>query len=257
MGGYAGSHAEYIRVPFADVGPRKLPESLTDEQALFLSDAWPTAYMGAEFAAIEPGDTVAVWGCGAVGLFSVVTAFLLGAERVIAIDRLPERLELARKHGAETLDYTESDVVEELKQMTGGRGPDACIEAVGMEAHKAGLEGAYDRAKQALRLETGRPHAVREAIFACRKGGVVVILGVFGGWIDKFPLGAAMNKGLTFRMAQVHGHRYVARMIEHVERGEVDPTFVATHTMSLDEAPRAYELFKHKLDGCVRVVFKP
>ena len=256
-GGYAGSHAEYIRIPYADVNAHRLPESLTDEQALFLSDAWPTAFTGAEFCEIQPGDTIAVWGCGAVGLFSVATAFLLGAERVIAIDRLPERLELARKLGAETLDFSGADVVEELKQMTGGRGPDACIEAVGMEAHAEGVMGYYDRAKQALRLESERLQPVRQAILACRKGGIVSVLGVFGGFADKFPLGAVMNKALTIRSAQLFGHKYLDRMIEHVERGEVDPAMVVTHRMSLEEAPRAFELFKHKHDRCVRVVLTP
>ena len=256
-GGYAGSQAEYIRVPFADVGAFAVPDGVTDEQALFVSDAFPTGYMGAELCAIEPGDVVAVWGCGAVGLFAVRSAYLLGAERVIAIDRLPERLGLAKEWGAELLDYTEVDVVEALKQLTGGRGPDRCIEAVGMEAHKPGLGGAYDRVKQGLRLESERIHALREAIQACRKGGTIALMGAFGGWADKVPLGALMNKALTIRTGQQHGHRYARRLLEHVARGDVDSSLVVTHRMSLEDAPRAYELFKHKRDGCIRVLLEP
>ncbi|HYO56012.1 zinc-dependent alcohol dehydrogenase [Archangium sp.] len=255
MGGYAGSHAEYIRVPFADVGPRKVPDGLGDEQALFISDAFPTGFMGADVCNLQPGDTVAVWGCGAVGLFAMKSAWLLGAGRVIAIDRLPERLAVARNHcQAEVLDYTKVNVVEALKELTGGQGPDACIDAVGMEAHEMGYEGAYDRVKQAVRLETDRPYVLREAIQACRKGGVVSIMGVYGGVVDKFPMGAAMNKGLTLRMGQMHAQRYLDRLIGHVERGEVDPSFVVSHRMALDEAPRAYDMFKKKKDHCLRVV---
>jgi threonine dehydrogenase-like Zn-dependent dehydrogenase len=255
MGGYAGSHAEYVRVPFADVGPRKVPEGLTDEQALFISDAFPTGFMGAELCGLQPGDTVAVWGCGAVGLFAMKSAWLLGAGRVIAIDRLADRLAMARQHcQAEVLDYTKVNVVEALKELTGGQGPDACIDAVGMEAHETGYEGAYDRVKQAVRLETERPYALREAIQACRKGGTLSIMGVYGAVVDKFPLGAAMNKGLTLRMGQMHAQRYLDRLIGHVERGEVDPSFVVSHRMTLDEAPRAYDMFKKKKDHCLRVV---
>jgi len=255
MGGYAGSHAEYVRVPFADVGPRKVPDGFTNEQALFLSDAFPTGYMAADLCGIQPGDTVAVWGCGAVGLFAIQSAWLLGAGRVIAIDRLPDRLALARDRcKAEVLDYTRVQVTQALKELTGGRGPDACIDAVGMEAHDLGHEGAYDRVKHALRLETDRPYVLREAIQACRKGGTVSIIGVYGAVVDKFPMGSAMNKGLTLRMGQMHAQRYLDRLIAHVERGEVDPSFVATHRMPLDEAPQAFELFKHKKDNCLRVV---
>ena len=255
MGGYAGSHAEYVRVPFADVGPRKVPEGFTDEKALFISDAFPTGYMAADLCGIQPGDTVAVWGCGAVGLFAIKSAWLLGAGRVIAIDRLPDRLALARDQcKAEVLDYTRVQVSEALKELTGGRGPDACIDAVGMEAHDIGHEGAYDRVKHALRMETDRPYVLREAIQACRKGGTVSIIGVYGALVDKFPMGSAMNKGLTLRMGQMHAQRYLDRLIAHVERGEVDPSFVATHRMPLDEAPQAFELFKHKKDNCLRVV---
>ncbi|WP_257455005.1 zinc-dependent alcohol dehydrogenase [Archangium lipolyticum] len=255
MGGYAGSHAEYIRVPFADVGPRKVPDGLSDEQALFISDAFPTGFMGADLCNIQHGDTVAVWGCGAVGLFAMKSAWLLGAGRVIAIDRLPDRLAVAREHcQAEVLDYTKVNIPEALKELTGGQGPDACIDAVGMEAHEVGYEGAYDRVKQAMRLETERPYVLREAIQACRKGGIVSIMGVYGALVDKFPMGAAMNKGLTLRMGQMHAQRYLDRLIGHVERGEVDPSFVATHRMALDEAPRAYDMFKKKKDHCLRVV---
>ncbi len=255
MGGYAGSHAEYIRVPFADVGPRKVPEGLSDEQALFISDAFPTGFMGADLCNIQPGDTVAVWGCGAVGLFAMKSAWLLGAGRVIAIDRLPERLDMARKHcRAEVLDYTKVNVVEALKELTGGQGPDACIDAVGMEAHEVGVEGVYDRVKQSVRLETERPYVLRETIQACRKGGIVSIMGVYGAVLDKFPMGAAMNKGLTLRMGQMHAQRYLDRLIGHAERGEVDPSFVVSHRMALDEAPRAFDMFKKKKDHCLRVV---
>ncbi|HYO72082.1 MAG TPA: zinc-dependent alcohol dehydrogenase [Archangium sp.] len=255
MGGYAGSHAEYIRVPFADVGPRKVPDGLSDEQALFISDAFPTGFMGADLCNIQHGDTVAVWGCGAVGLFAMKSAWLLGAGRVIAIDRLPERLAMALNHcQAEVLDYTKVNVVEALKELTGGQGPDACIDAVGMEAHEVGYEGVYDRVKQAVRLETERPYVLREAIQACRKGGIVSIMGVYGAVLDKFPMGAAMNKGLTLRMGQMHAQRYLDRLIGHAERGEVDPSFVVSHRMALDEAPRAYDMFKKKKDHCLRVV---
>jgi threonine dehydrogenase-like Zn-dependent dehydrogenase len=255
MGGYAGSHAEYIRVPFADVGPRKVPQGLSDEQALFISDAFPTGFMGADLCNIQHGDTVAVWGCGAVGLFAMKSAWLLGAGRVIAIDRLPERLAMARNHcQAEVLDYTKVNVVEALKELTGGQGPDACIDAVGMEAHEVGYEGVYDRVKQAVRLETERPYVLREAIQACRKGGIVSIMGVYGAVLDKFPMGAAMNKGLTLRMGQMHAQRYLDRLIGHAERGEVDPSFVVSHRMALDEAPKAYDMFKKKKDQCLRVV---
>ena len=258
FGGYAGSHAEYVRVPHADNDCFAVPEGLTDEQTLFLSDAVPTGYMGADFCEIQPGETVAVWGCGGVGLMAIQSAYLRGARRVIAIDRYPERLELARERaGAETIDYTAVDsVVETLREMTGGRGPDACIECVGMEAHGTGVEYAYDRVKQVLHLHTDRGTPLREAAVACRKGGVLAVMGVWGV-IDKFPMGVIMNKGLTVRSAQQHGQRYVPRLLEHAQRGELDPSYLATHTMSLEDAPRGYEMFKTKEDGCVRVVFKP
>jgi threonine dehydrogenase-like Zn-dependent dehydrogenase len=258
FGGYAGSHAQYIRVPFGDTNCFAIPEGVTDEQVLFISDAAPTGYMGADFCNIQPGDTVAVWGCGGVGLMAQRSAYLMGAGRVIAIDRLPERLQMARDYcGAETIDYTAVDnVLEVLKDMTGGRGPDACIEAVGMEAHGEGLDYLYDKVKQALRLETDRGQALRESIMACRKGGTLAILGVYGV-MDKFPTGVMMNKGLTIRTAQQHGQKYVPRLLEHVSRGELDPSFMITHRMSLEEAPRGYEIFNKKEEGCVRAVFVP
>ncbi len=257
FGGYAGSHAEYIRVPHADVDCFHVPEGLSDHQVLFFSDAAPTGYMGADFA-VKAGDTVAVWGCGAVGLMAIHGAYLLGAERVIAIDRFPERLKLARERGgAETIDYTAVDsIVETLREMTGGRGPDACIECVGMEAHGTGFDYVYDRAKQLLHLHTDRATPLREAAIACRKGGTLAVIGVWGV-IDKFPMGIVMNKGLTVRTAQQHGQRYAERLLEHALLGELDTSYLATHTLPLDDAPRGYELFKKKEDGCVRVVFRP
>ena len=258
FGGYAGAHAQYVRVPHADNDCFKVPEGLRDEQVVFLSDAAPTGYMGADFCEIQPGDTVAVWGCGGVGLMAQRSAYLLGAERVIAIDRFPERLQMAReKAGSETIDYTAADsVVETLKEMTGGRGPDACIDAVGMEAHGTGIGYAYDRVKQALRLESDRGEALRQAILACRKGGTLSILGVYGV-MDKFPIGVIMNKGLTVRTAQQHGQKYLPRLLEHVSKGDLDPSYLVTHRFSLEDAPRGYEMFKKKEDGCVRAVFTP
>jgi threonine dehydrogenase-like Zn-dependent dehydrogenase len=258
FGGYAGAHAEYVRVPFADNDCFQVPDGLPDEQVLFLSDAAPTGYMGADFCNIQPGDVIAVWGCGGVGLMAQQSAYLMGAERVIAIDRFPERLQLARdKAGAETIDYTQVDsVVDTLKEMTGGRGPDACIDAVGMEAHGTGIDYAYDRVKQALRLETDRGQALRQAILACRKGGTLSILGVYG-LMDKFPVGIIMNKGMTIRTAQQHGQKYLPRLLEHAARGELNPSYLATHRFSLEESPRGYDMFKHKKDGCVRAVFTP
>ena len=257
FGGYAGSHAQYMRLVHADVNCFVVPEGVPDVQALFLSDAAPTGFMGADFCNIEPGDTVAVWGCGGVGLMAQQSAFLLGAGRVIGIDRFPERLRMARGAvGSETLDYTQVDIADALKDMTGGRGPDACIDAVGMEAHGEGLEHAYDRVKQALHLHTDRGEALRQAILSCRKGGTLSILGVYG-MMDKFPIGTIMNKGLTVRTAQQHGQRYLPRLLAHAERGELDPSFLATHRFSLEDGPRAYEMFKNKEDGLVRAVFEP
>lgn len=258
LGGFAGGQAEYVRVPFADVGPLKVPEHLTDDQVLFLSDIFPTGYMGAEMCNIQPGDTIAVWGCGPVGQFAMKSAFLLGAERVIGIDRFPERLRMARERvGAETINYEEANPLPELKEMTGGRGPDACIDAVGMEAHTPGFVGAYDRAKQALMLETDRPIALREAIMACRNGGTVSVIGVYGGFIDKFPMGSMMNRSITIRTGQCHVHKYLKPLLERIQNGEIDPSFVITHHMPLSQAPEGYAMFKDKQDECIKVVLKP
>jgi len=258
FGGYAGGQAEYVRVPFADVGPMKVPEYLPDEKVLFLTDIFPTGYMAAENANIQPGDIVAIWGCGPVGQFAIQSAFLLGAERVIAIDRFPERLKMAHEHGAETINYEEQDdVVEILKQKTGGRGPDSCIDAVGMEAHSAGIMGIYDQVKQTLRMETDRPHALREAIQACRKGGTISIPGVYAWLVDKMPIGTAFAKGLTLHMGQTHVHRYLERLLQHVVDGDIDPSFVISHRLPLDEAPEAYRMFRDKTDECIKVVLKP
>jgi threonine dehydrogenase-like Zn-dependent dehydrogenase len=257
MGGFAGGQAEYVRVPFADVGPMVVPDGLADEQVLFLTDIFPTGYMAAENCGISPGDVIAVWGCGPVGQFTIRSAFLLGAERVIAIDRYPERLALAAQGGAETLNYEQADILDAIKELTGGRGPDACIDAVGMEAHGVGIGNLYDQVKQTARMETDRPYVLREAITACRKGGVVSIPGVYGGFIDKVPMGAAMNKGLTFKMGQTHVHRYLRPLLERVQAGEIDPSFVISHRMSLDEAPEGYKIFRDKQDNCIKVVLKP
>lgn len=258
FGGYQGSHAEYIRVPFGDVNCFAVPEGITDEQALFLSDAVPTGLMGAEFCDISPGDTVAVWGSGGVGVMAAHSARLLGAERVIVIDRFPERLQLARNVvGAETIDYSRVDSVQEaLREATGGRGPDSCIDAVGMEGHGTGVQQLYDRAKQLLRLETDRATSLRQAVLACRKGGVVSVLGVYG-LTDKFPMGLITNKSLTLRSAQQHGQRYMPRMFDYVLQGDLDPSVLITHDMPLADAVRGYELFKENKDGCVRAVFRP
>ncbi len=257
-GGYAGGQAEYVRVPFADVGPVKIPEGLDDEQVLFLTDIFPTGYMAAENCNIQPGDTVAVWGCGPVGQFAIKSAYLLGAERVIAIDKVPERKRMAEEHGkAETLDFDDQDIFDKLKEMTGGRGPDSCIDAVGLEAHGKTIDAVVDRAKAAMFLATDRPHALREAINACRKGGTVSIPGVYGGFLDKIPFGAAFAKGLTFKMGQTHVHRYLRPLLERIQKGEIDPSFVITHRMRLDDAPAGYEIFKHKQDNCIKIVMKP
>src|SRR5579884_1640196 len=256
FGGYAGGQAQYARVPFADVGPLKIPDSIEDEQALFLTDIFPTGYMAAENCGIRLGDVVAVWGCGPVGQFAILSALLLGASRVIAIDDQPARLEMAQKGGAETLNDGDGDVLERLKQMTAGRGPDACIDAVGMEAHGSTADAVYDYAKSALKLETDRPHALRQAIQACRKGGTVSIPGVYGGIVDKFPLGVAFSKGLTFRMGQTNVHKYLKPLLDRIEKREIDPSFVITHRMSLDEAPHGYEIFKHKEDDCIKIVLR-
>lgn len=258
LGGYAGGQAEYARVPFADVGPIKVPPELSDEQVLFLSDIFPTGYMGAEMCGMRPGDVIAVWGCGPVGQFAIKSAYMLGAERVIAIDRFEYRLRMAREEcGAETINYEEVDSVPEmLREMTGGRGPDACIDAVGMEAHGHGAMYAYDRVKQAVKAETDRPIALREALMSCRNGGTVSIIGVYGGFIDKFPIGSLMNRSLTIKSGQCHVQRYMQPLLERIQKGDIDPSFVITHRMRLDEAPSGYELFAEKENECVKVVLK-
>jgi threonine dehydrogenase-like Zn-dependent dehydrogenase len=257
FGGYAGGQAEYVRVPFADVGPVKVPAALSDEQVLFLSDIFPTGYMAAENCAIQPGATVAVWGCGPVGQFAIRCAFHLGAERVIAIDRIGARLAMAADGGAEGIDFSTEDVTDRLAEMTAGRGPDACIDAVGLEAYGRSADAIYDRVKTTVLLAMDRPTALRQAIQACRKGGTVSIPGVYGGLLDKIPIGAAFAKGLTLRMGQTHVHRYMRPLLDLVETGVIDPTFAVTHILSLDDAPDAYELFKRKEDGCVKVLLKP
>jgi threonine dehydrogenase-like Zn-dependent dehydrogenase len=257
-GGYAGGQAEYARVPYADVGPLKVPSTLSDEQVLFLSDILPTGYMAAENCSIKPGDTVAVWGCGPVGQFAIQSAFLLGAERVIAIDRFSERLEMAARLGkAEVLNYEDFDVPKELRALTGGQGPDSCIDAVGLEAHGHTLDAWYDSAKTTMTIATDRPHALRQAINCCRKGGTVSIPGVYGGWLDKFPLGAAFAKGLTLKMGQTHMHKYMPKLLERIERGEIDPSRIITHRVALDDAPTMYRTFRDKKDQCIKVIMKP
>lgn len=257
FGGYAGSHAEYIRVPFGDANCFPIPEGVSDEQALFLSDAAPTGFMGADFCDVSAGDTVAVFGSGGVGLMAAKSALLLGAERAIVIDRIPERLSLARDgYGLETIDYTEVESVHEtLREITGGRGPDACIDAVGMEGHGTGVQ-LYDKAKQLLHLETDRASALRQAILACRKGGVVSVLGVYGV-TDKFPMGVVTNKALTIKSAQQHGQRYMARLFDYVQQGDLDPAKLITHDLPLEQGVQAYDMFKNKDDGCIRVALRP
>jgi threonine dehydrogenase-like Zn-dependent dehydrogenase len=257
LGGYAGGQSEYARVPFADIGPIRVPDELDDEQALFLSDIFPTGYMAAEMCHIQPGDIVAVWGCGPVGQFAIKSAYMLGAERVIAIDRIQSRLEIARdRAGAEVIDYEEHDTLEALEEMTGGRGPDHCIDAVGLEGHSPGLAYAYDKIKTNLFMETDRPVALREAIMACRSGGTVSVAGVYSGFIDKFPMGAIVNRNLTLKAGQCHVQRYMRPLLERIRKGEIDPRFIITHRMRLDEAPEAYEIFSKKQDDCLKVVLK-
>jgi threonine dehydrogenase-like Zn-dependent dehydrogenase len=256
FGGYAGGQAQYVRVPFADVGPMIIPESVSDEKALFLTDIFPTGYMAAENCNIKPGDIVAIWGAGPVGQFAIRSALLLGASRVIVIDNIPSRLEMAQKGGAEVLNYDEGDVVDKLRQLTAGRGPDSCIDAVGMEAHGSTVDAIYDYAKMAMKLETDRPHALRQAIQACRKGGTISIPGVYGGVVDKFPLGVAFSKGLTFKMGQTNVHKYLKPLLNRVEKGEIDPSFVITHRMSLDQGAEGYSTFDAQ-DGCIKVVLRP
>jgi threonine dehydrogenase-like Zn-dependent dehydrogenase len=258
LGGYAGGQAEYVRVPFADVGPIKIPDGLSDEQVLFLSDILPTGYMGAEMCDIKPGDVIAIWGAGPVGQFAAASARLLGAERVIVIDRYPYRLELAhaRAGATDTINYETEDVHESLLEKTGGRGPDACIDAVGLEAHAHGIMYAYDRAKQATMLESDRPLALRDAIRECRNGGVISVIGVYGGFIDKFPMGAIVNRSLTIRSGQCHVQRYMRPLLERIQKGQIDPSFVITHRLPLAEAAEGYDLFVNRRDNCEKVVLK-
>ncbi|MGV1916039.1 zinc-dependent alcohol dehydrogenase [Rhizobium sp. 22-785-1] len=258
LGGYSGGQAEYLRVPYADVGPIKVPEGLTDEQVLFLSDIFPTGYMAAEFCNIQPGETVAIWGCGPVGQMAIRSAYMLGAERVIAIDSVAERLALAAASGALTLNYLETDIYDEIMQLTGGRGADACIDAVGTEADPAASwDSRIDRIKVATFMGTDRPHVLRQAIHCCRNFGTVSIVGVYGGFLDKIPMGSAINRGLTLRMAQTPVQRYLPMLMDRVLKGEIDPSFVITHRATLEEGPGLYETFKNKDDGCIKVVIKP
>lgn len=256
-GGYAGGQAEFARVPYADMGTIKIENGLSDEQVLFLSDIFPTGYMAAEMCDIKPGDTIAVWGCGPVGQFAIRSAFMLGAERVFAIDRFSERLRMAEEGGAETINYEEGGVYDRLMEATGGRGPDACIDAVGMEAHTPGIQYVYDRVKQAMMSETGRPIALREAIMSCRNGGTVSVIGVYGGFIDKFPMGSFMNRALTMRTGQCHVQRYMRPLLDRIKKGEIDPSFLVTHRMPLQDAPHAFDIFVNKEDDCIKVVLKP
>jgi threonine dehydrogenase-like Zn-dependent dehydrogenase len=258
LGGFAGGQAEYARVPFADIGPLKIEDDLTDDQALFLSDILPTGYMGAEMCGITPEDVVAVWGAGPVGLFAAVSARLLGASQVIVIDRVPYRLELAERLGATPLNFADTSVLGELQEMTAGRGPDHCIDAVGMEARNGStVVDVYDRVKQAVRMETERPHALREAAMSCRNGGTISIVGVYGGMMDKFPIGAVMNRSLTIKAGQCHVQRYMRPLLQRIRNGEIDPTAIISHHLPLDQAPQGYEIFKHKRDNCTKVVLNP
>ena len=259
-GGYAGGQAQYVRVPFADVGPLKIESDLPDEKVLFLSDVFPTGYMAAENCAIErgKGQIIAVWGCGPVGLFAIKSAFLLGAEQVIAIDRFPERLMLAEQWGAETLNYSEiPDLIEVLKELTGGRGPDACIDAVGMEAHGVSIDAIADEVKQAMKVETDRPLVLRQCIQACRKGGVVSVPGVYGGFVDKIPMGAFMNKALTMRTGQTHMMRYMQPLLEHIQKGDIDPSQIISHRIRMEDVPEMYDVWLKKEDHVTKIVIDP
>ena len=257
-GGYAGGQAEYVRVPYADVGPVVIPNGLTDEQVLFLGDILPTGWQAAAQCDIQPTDTVAVWGAGPVGQFAVRSAVMMGAEQVICIDNVPERLSMARAGGAITINFDEESVLERLKELTRGKGPEKCIDSVGMEAHAArSIDSMYDRAKQALMLESDRPHVLREMIYVCRAAGIISIPGVYGGLIDKIPFGAAMNKGLTFRMGQTHVNRWTDDLLRRIQEGEIDPSFVITHSVCLEQGPEMYKTFRDKHDGCIKVVLKP
>ncbi len=258
FGGYAGGQAQYVRVPFADVGPLVVPSDLPDEKVLFLSDIFPTGYMAAENCNIQPGDAVAVWGCGPVGLFAIKSAFLLGAERVIAIDRYPRRLAIAREQcGATTLNYDQTNIGEALDELTGGRGPDSCIDAVGLESHGYSIDARYDQLKTKMFLATDRANVLRQAIQTCRKGGTVSVPGVYGGLLDKLPFGAAFSKGLTFKMGQTHVHRYLKPLLKLIQEGKIDPSFVISHKISLEDAPDAYKIFRDDRDHCIKVILKP
>jgi threonine dehydrogenase-like Zn-dependent dehydrogenase len=259
LGGYAGGQAEYLRVPFADVGPIKIESGLPDEKVLFLSDIFPTGYMAAENAEIEPGDTVAVWGCGPVGLFCIKSAWMFGAGRVLAIDDVPERLRMARDRcRAETIDFSKHDVYDTIMELTKGRGADRCIDAVGCEAHGAGaVDAVYDRVKTAVGMGTDRAHALREAIWCCRKGGTLSVPGVYVGYPDKLPFGALMNKGLTVKTGQTHCQKYTRPLLKKIEAGEIDPSFVITHRLKLQDGPNAYKVFRDKKDECIKVVLNP
>ncbi|MCY1035314.1 glutathione-dependent formaldehyde dehydrogenase [Corallococcus sp. BB11-1] len=259
LGGYSGGQAEYVRVPYADVGPLKIPDGLTEEQVLFLTDIFPTGYMAAEHCEMEKGDTVAVWGCGPVGQFAIQSAWMFGAGRVIAIDHVPERLALAKSWGkAETIDFLKQDVFDTLNELTKGRGPDRCIDAVGAEAHGTGsFDAVLDKAKAAVKLATDRPHALRQAIHCCRKGGTVSVPGVYVGFLDKVPMGAFVNKGLTMKTGQTHTHRYTRPLLEKIQAGAIDPTRLITHRAKLSEAPALYKKFRDKEDGCIKVVLSP
>ena len=257
-GGYAGGQAEFVRVPYADVGPVVVPDGMTDEQVLFLGDILPTGWQAAAQCDIQPTDTVAVWGAGPVGQFTIRSAIMMGAEQVISIDNVPERLSMARAGGAITINFDEESVLERLKELTRGKGPEKCIDSVGMEAHAArSIDSMYDRAKQALMMESDRPHVLREMIYVCRPAGILSIPGVYGGLIDKIPFGAAMNKGLTFRMGQTHVNRWTDDLLKRIQEGQIDPSFVITHSVSLEQGPEMYKTFRDKHDGCIKVVLKP
>ena len=257
-GGYAGGQAEFVRVPYADVGPVVVPDGMTDEQVLFLGDILPTGWQAAAQCDIQPTDTVAVWGAGPVGQFAIRSAIMMGAEQVICIDNVPERLSMARAGGAITINFDEESVLERLKELTRGKGPEKCIDSVGMEAHAArSIDSMYDRAKQALMMETDRPHVLREMIYVCRPGGIISIPGVYGGLVDKIPFGAAMNKALTFRMGQTHVNRWTDDLLKRIQEGQIDPSFVITHSVSLEQGPEMYKTFRDKHDGCIKVVLKP
>lgn len=258
LGGFPGGQAEYLRIPYADVGPIKIPDSLSDEQALFLSDIFPTGFMAADFCSLKGGETVAIWGCGPVGQFAIKSAFMLGAERVIAIDTVPERLRMAEASGALTLDFRSDDIYDRIQDLTDGRGADACIDAVGTEPSTgSGMDAVIDRIKVATFMGTDRPHVLRQAIMCCRNFGVVSVVGVYGAFVDKMPIGSALNRGLTFRMAQTPVQHYAMKLLERIQNGDIDPSFVITHRATLEDGPKLYETFRDKADGCIKVVLKP